>query len=225
MAIPIVPNLHTFSFIVPTGTIIKLAADRHRTFFSIGKTLDKPSDVGHLWVGLNPPVNVADWVPLSTDTTLGIRYEYGVYGPIYIAVTGTGDGRMLIISNLDEPSLAEELVVVQNTTRAVSIPAPELYTRSIPLPTGTITELVADPDRTRLLMQHTAGRGSTAIWVGPNPDPDLDNWLHALDTDSGVIDLESGAYGPIFLAAIGALDGRVTIVSNVIETPVVTQIP
>jgi hypothetical protein len=110
--IPIVPHLQTFSFVIPQDTVVVLPADKHRTFFSIGKQVDRKDDITHVWIGKSPPPNQASWIPLSDDTSLSLTFPHGVYGPIGIAVDGAGEGSVLIISNLDEAKFAEAIEVV-----------------------------------------------------------------------------------------------------------------
>jgi hypothetical protein len=109
MAIPIVPNLQTFSFVLQESTVIVLKADIHRTYFSIGKQVDKKDDITHVWIGLNPPIDQTAWIPLSEDTSQSLVFPHGVFGPIAIAVDGPGSGSVLILSNLAEDQNFEEV--------------------------------------------------------------------------------------------------------------------
>jgi hypothetical protein len=106
MAIPIVPNLQNFSFIIPAGQVLKLAADRHRTYLSVGLAIDKIADVLHMWVGIDPPADVTDWMVLGSSTQTSIRLEYGVYGPVWLTQSGVGEGHTILLSNLAEDDTA-----------------------------------------------------------------------------------------------------------------------
>jgi hypothetical protein len=115
MAIPIVPNLQTFSFIIPDGQILTLGESRHRTYIQIALAAEKIADKLYLWVGSAPEPDIAYWVELGGDLGVGIKFDYGVFGPIYMAQGGIGEGRVIIISNLDETLTASLTPVVLNT--------------------------------------------------------------------------------------------------------------
>jgi hypothetical protein len=106
MALPNAPRLKTYSFVIPDGQILVLAETTKRTYFAMLRTLDKQGDIGHLWIGPDMPTDIAEWIPMEQTTSPNVRYDHGVYGPIYIAMSGVGDGGILIQSNLHEEDYA-----------------------------------------------------------------------------------------------------------------------
>jgi hypothetical protein len=104
MSIPIVPHLGLVNLEIPVGTTVVLPSDRHRTYFAVSYT-NFDEDAVHIWIGRDPPVNIASWIPLSYDISKKKEFPHGVFGPIYIAVTGSTHGHALIMSNLvEEPT-------------------------------------------------------------------------------------------------------------------------
>ena len=95
-----VPHLNTFFFPVPDGQWIRLAEDRHRTFFAIQ---DREVTDIHIWVGANPSANTDEWFSIGGTDQIDIMYlPKGVYGPIYIAESGGGAGEVSILSSITE---------------------------------------------------------------------------------------------------------------------------
>jgi hypothetical protein len=106
MAIPNAPRIKTFSFVLPLGQILVLSETTKRIHLGILRTIEHVSDVAYIWVGPDVPATIATWIPLSSDGIIGMTYERGCYGPIYVAMAGAGDGRILIQSNLVEADYA-----------------------------------------------------------------------------------------------------------------------
>jgi hypothetical protein len=117
MALPNAPRLKTYSLVIPDGQILVLSETTKRINLGILRTLDKKDDIGHVWIGQDKPDDVGEWIPLEENTTQGIRYDHGVYGPIYIAMSGTGNGRILIQSNIPEEDYVTFASVILDTTQ------------------------------------------------------------------------------------------------------------
>ncbi len=93
------PNLLSYSFKLNSkGDVIVLAADTHRTSFSI-KALTRLSET-YMWIGPNlPPLDITQWLRLETDE---FTFQFGVIGPIYIAEGAAKPAQIMVISPIRE---------------------------------------------------------------------------------------------------------------------------
>ena len=103
---PVVPHVQSYYFTWDADTeMLMFPADKHRTYLAIED--DDTHDL-LMWVGNNPPADLSQWWSIAQTH---VFFEYGVYGPIYLAepITGQGDGDAKILSNLAEEPTAEAL--------------------------------------------------------------------------------------------------------------------
>lgn len=108
--IPIAPHLQLFSFNMEQEVTLVLPADRHRTHFRIGMQAAGKDDELYIWIGINPPADIEQWIYADEDSVGALAFDYGLYGPIYIAAEAKGggptDGKVLILSTLAEDKIA-----------------------------------------------------------------------------------------------------------------------
>lgn len=102
-----VPNLRSYSFSVPAGEVLVLAADKHRRAFAVDPLYPASNpnqvDVRIWWGPLGPPVDKAKWRQLPAD---GLSAPAGIYGPIYIADVGNQQTELFISSAASEENNA-----------------------------------------------------------------------------------------------------------------------
>lgn len=99
-----VDKLRSFSFSLGEGQVILLPEDKYRTFFGI-TSLDDAKKV-RIWVGEDPPLDTNKWLTLSIET---LRFDSGVYGPIYIAEHDKNPAQLYAISSVDEAESVVDL--------------------------------------------------------------------------------------------------------------------
>ena len=94
-----VPRLQMSAHTIMSTDVLVFEENKHRTRFVIQHNDAQPT---YFWIGDNPDSEITNWFHLSDMTTTEFDFTTGIFGPIYVAEDGGGDGQIVIISNLIE---------------------------------------------------------------------------------------------------------------------------
>lgn len=97
-----------------------------------------------------------------------------------------------------------------------TIYAPNLQTYAYVIAPDSYILFAEDRHRTQFTAQvTTANNADMYLWVGKNPSATASEWIR-LDNEGA---FSAGLYGPIYLAQVGVSDGKITVLSSIVENP------